>query len=1001
MARLFLVEVDVLCLEDEGAQLEALRSNDLSYAARDFYPVEHLVTHAVAPPAAHRLPRRRAGRQRCYYGRLWCKDELGRHVCVGLVDVVSTCYLGLRDGASLSSARCLAVALGQHLCADFGKGAVVVEAIERHGSNGWCPEAKLWLRVASATPDSRATLERAAATVERGLGASLLTPRLAEARVGVITELLQTLRLRVGTWFQVRQGAAGAAESCPWRFQDSVAFMQTTRASIDALPEHADALPGLRVLSLDIECVSDSGAFPDATKPLDRCVCVGLVARTLFQECQERPEVDAEAPRALALCLGATAPVEGVEVRAFDSERELLLALAPAIRELSPDVLVGYNQTTFDWAYLRARCACLLARGEMSRGDVENFGRLSLCHRSACAFQDRAAQRPIRPLVPGAFEVDLWQWLKQDNYGVEDLPDLKLDTVAKRFLGGVGKHDLPAQLLFQRAREGPAGRAEVAAYCVQDTRLVLDLLVRLEVLGRVLMIARICWTTPSEVLFRGQQLRVYAQLRAAAHDRGFVLEDQAGDDEASLEPYHGAQVLAPKSGFYQVPVVTLDYASLYPSIIIAHNICFTTLAATGDIAIPEVPHRFVHASTRQGLLPMVLEELLLKRAAVKRQMAEVRDPGRRALLNNLQLALKVSANSVYGFTGATRSLLPCRPVAESTTAMGRHIIAFTRSTLLADFPGCDVIYGDTDSCFVRFPETSQTSQTSAGAATEGSAALPELPALFAEAERMASGVTARLEAKLEAHGAKRGILRLEVEKVFASLLLSDKKKRYAGYCHESPTKDGKLLVRGIELVRKDSVPLVRACQAELLDALLRHLAVPQAVAIVKSYLERVLAHRPGDDLEPFVQSKELKSKYSRGEAQPHVVVNSLQRSRAPGSEVREGERVRYVVVASAACPRIVDKVEAAAYAAAEALPLDWAHYVDVLAGAAGRLLEPLRHTHSDAAADLEAAMDLARRKAEKLVVSWSMSRSASGAWRQGVPSRGGTQLQLFKRPRCE
>jgi hypothetical protein len=194
-------------------------------------------------------------------------------------------------------------------------------------------------------------------------------------------------------------------------------------------------------------------------------------------------------------------------------------------------------------------------------------------------------------------------------------------------------------------------------------------------------------------------------------------------------------------------------------------------------------------------------------------------------------------------------------------------------------------------------------------------------------------------------------------------------------------------------VRKDSVAVVRSCQSAVLDALLLRSDALGAVEIVKTFLRDILAHRPGDDLAPYVQSKELKSNYKCEESLPHVVVNSLLRARQPGSEMREGDRVRFVVVASA-CERVVDKVEAADYAAEHRLPIDWAHYAELLSSAALRLILSLRNTHAAAAKDLEAFVAAAKGTALAQVKCWSMSRTPNG-WIRGIPTRsGGTQLQL-------
>ncbi len=118
---------------------------------------------------------------------------------------------------------------------------------------------------------------------------------------------------------------------------------------------------------------------------------------------------------------------------------------------------------------------------------------------------------------------------------------------------------------------------------------------------------------------------------------------------------------------------------------------------------------FATAKRRKGLLPSVLENLLAARKRAKQDLKVEKDPFKRAVLDGRQLALKISANSVYGFTGATVGKLPCLAISSSTTAYGRQMIEFTKQEVEAEYSmknGYDhdarVIYGDTDSVMVKF-----------------------------------------------------------------------------------------------------------------------------------------------------------------------------------------------------------------------------------------------------------------------------------------------------------
>ncbi len=108
-------------------------------------------------------------------------------------------------------------------------------------------------------------------------------------------------------------------------------------------------------------------------------------------------------------------------------------------------------------------------------------------------------------------------------------------------------------------------------------------------------------------------------------------------------------------------------------------------------------------SKREGLLPEILKELITARKKAKKELAVETDPLMKAVLEGRQLALKISANSVYGYTGATVGHLPCLEISSSVTAYGRKMILQTEHCVLQRYPGSKVIYGDTDSVMVKFP----------------------------------------------------------------------------------------------------------------------------------------------------------------------------------------------------------------------------------------------------------------------------------------------------------
>lgn len=182
--------------------------------------------------------------------------------------------------------------------------------------------------------------------------------------------------------------------------------------------------------------------------------------------------------------------------------------------------------------------------------------------------------------------------------------------------------------------------------------------------------ARVTGVPFNYLLSRGQSIKVLSQLFRRANEEGYVIPALKG--EGSDEQYEGATVIEPKKGYYDAPIATLDFSSLYPSIMMAHNLCYTTLLDKNTIdrlrlvkgvdyiqtpnngtsrrrlvmvALSELDKDFFTTKERRkGLLPSILEDLIGARKRAKADLKKETDPFRRAVLDGRQLALKVSTS---------------------------------------------------------------------------------------------------------------------------------------------------------------------------------------------------------------------------------------------------------------------------------------------------------------------------------------------------------------------
>ena len=814
--------------------------------------------------------------------------------------------------------------------------------------------------------------------VSQALQGDRLPPLLsvtAHSRLPVSTECLLARRLKSCAWLAFPGAPRPPLEAAGLAVRTlGHARLRDLRPHDPAQDPPVPLLPPLRVLSFDIEAVSETRGFPDAALPADVVCTIGLVEEVLFGE-QARTE--------LVLALGDTV-TDATTIQTCASEAELLLAFAQYLRTSDADVIVGYNIDTFDWAYIAGRLQYLHTVGALTTrqlGLAQAYSRAGATPSppteqklQSAAYGDNVL---VTPRMPGRLNLDLWLERKRANR--PELPNLKLNTLAKFYLGDA-KHDLSPQELFRCVLEGTAAdRGRVATYCAQDCRLVLDLVRHLQVVPSVLQMAAVTRVCPQDLLCRGQSVKVYTQLVAACLEAGDLLVVDGYDGEPPPETgrYEGASVLQPTPHFHLDPVLVLDFMSLYPSIMQTYNLSPETRVLgeppPGALAAPGLVTYFVGASGGyRGLIPRVLDMLMTARREAKGELKRATTDTERALLDARQLSYKISANSVYGFCGSRFGALRCVPVAEATTAWARATLQATIDLVGQRWPAAEVVYGDTDSVFVRLPGLAPAEAHAQGA-------------------EMAAAITGALAETLAPN---RSYLVLEFEKRLQPLCLL-RKKRYMALAFETLEDPGHVYAKGIELVRRDAVPLLKEAQTAVLAQLLTtNVSFFTLVGTVRAAVDKLLAIPPGGPFGPLIQSKALRAKYVAPEGLAHVQLAARLNARQPGSAPRVGDRVEFLVLASQ-LPRVVDRVECAVYAEAHKLPPAWDHYHELVERALLALIEVPLQTHAPALlAELRNDLRLTKTKAQRLVQQHAVTRQGNG-WIRGHRALGGrVQLTL-------
>ncbi|KAK7075072.1 DNA polymerase delta catalytic subunit [Halocaridina rubra] len=664
----------------------------------------------------------------------------------------------------------------------------------------------------------------------------------------------------------------------------------------------------LRILSFDIECAGRKGVFPEPDK--DPVIQIGNM---VIRQGETEPFVRT------IFTLKDCAPIVGSKVQSFNNEKKMLESWAKFLRHVDPDIITGYNINNFDMPYLLNRANHLKSQTFSFLGRVKTIR--SVIKDSVLQSKQMGRRENKTINTEGRCQFDLLMVLVRDY----KLRSYTLNAVSFHFLQEQ-KEDVHHSIISELQNGNSQTRRRLAVYCLKDALLPLRLLDKLMCIINHMEMARVTGVPLSYLLTRGQQIKVISQLLRKASEQDLILPVNKGGGE---DEYEGATVIEPKKGYYDVPIATLDFSSLYPSIMMAHNLCYTTLLKgphqaeeygleSADYIKTPSGNYFVKSSKRKGLLPEILESLLAARKKAKNDLKNETDPLRKKVLDGRQLALKISANSVYGFTGAQVGKLPCLEISQSVTAFGRQMIAFTKEQVEEKFKiennydyNAEVIYGDTDSVMIKF----------------GVETIEEAMRLGKEA---ATFVTEKFVKPIK----------LEFEKVYFPYLLINK-KRYAGlYFTRAETYD-KMDCKGIETVRRDNSPIV----ANLINTCLQKILIDRnplgAVDYAKQTISDLLCNRI--DISQLVITKELtKTEKEYAGKQAHVELANKMKKRDPGTAPKLGDRVPFIIIAGAKGTPAYEKAEDPIYVLENNLPIDYEYYLtNQLSKPLLRIFEPI------------------------------------------------------------
>lgn len=696
----------------------------------------------------------------------------------------------------------------------------------------------------------------------------------------------------------------------------------TPTPSLSSKLRSSAVLSNVTVLSIEVFAASRGNMLPNPLHDPINAVCFAV-------EAQEGPTDSKTKERGIILWkpddtvpddVGLFIDSSNISVQISKDERDLLHAVEDVIRRWDPDFLTGFEVQKASIGYLVDRASQLdinltqsLSRLPSSPIDPRNLA----MHQE----QSEEGESPQVSIgtkwgvnkasglwVHGRYILNLWRMtrseLKLSRYALEDVVWATL------------KHTLPvysAEQLSTWFRSGGQLRWKVIRYWLKRAALNLEIISKLQLITRTSEMARLFGIDFYSVLSRGSQYRVEAVMLRVTKRKNFLLVSPSRTQVAGQAPMECIPlVMEPHSSFYPDPVVVLDFQSLYPSLIIGYNLCYSSLMGRlkdglnpelesclgvvdfepsesgllnckGNLTIAPNGTLFCPKSYRHGVLPLILDEILSTRIMVKKSMKTAKESNQERLekvLNARQLALKMISNVTYGYTAAGFSgRMPCAQLADAIVQTGRCTLeAAVRLIEEQSKWNAKVVYGDTDSVFVLLKGRSKAEA-------------------FRIGQEIADAVTASNPKPVT----------LKLEKVYMGCVLVSK-KRYVGYKYESPKQDvGVIESKGLETVRRDSCGVVQNAMQASLEVLFTTADLSKVKAGLEKYWLRILENRV--PLKEFVFAKEVRlGTYSNGSAPPAALVATKAMRKDPRAEPRYAERVPYVVVNGPPGSRLMDLV---------------------------------------------------------------------------------------------
>lgn len=531
----------------------------------------------------------------------------------------------------------------------------------------------------------------------------------------------------------------------------------------------------------------------------------------------------------------------------LSTEKDMIERFKEIVAEYSPDYIVGYFSDGFDFPYLKKRA-------DLNKVKLD----INLDHSNLkIAVRNEVSTAKTH----GIIHLDIFKFISRTMTGGLETDSYDLDSVAKELIGE-GKTDADVALLADAWDKHTEKLKEFCEYNLKDTEITLKVFQK--VLPGLNEFVKLVGQPIYEVCRMSYGQLVEWFIIRKAQDFNELVPDRPRNDEVlerRTATFEGAFVLEPEAGIYN-NLVVFDFKSLYPTIIISHNISPATLSEdkkgtpTPEIIIGEDKFQCYFNEKKEGFIPTILKEIIVKKNEVTSALKKDKN---NATLSGRKYALKILANSFYGYYGFAGARFYCLECAAATTAYGRNYIQkVIQKAKEQEFKVC---YSDTDSLFIVLDK--KTKEDAIKFREEINKDLPEL-----------------MELDLEGFY-PRGIFVSKKGDVKGA------KKKYA-LINES----GKMKITGFETIRGDWSILAREIQNRVFELILKEKDEKAAVKYVKDVIKETKERRI--PINKMIIARQLRKDLSEYEAVgPHVAV--AKRMKDLGMQVGAGTLVRYII----------------------------------------------------------------------------------------------------------